>query len=204
MKPRAWIGLTFLAAAVLLPASAVAQDNALGGIGIGPRLTFVRGADSTEDRQRFSGASLRLRGAKFGLDLAMDFRSGVVGDDLTERFRDYPIQASLLVFPIRARLSPYLLGGVGWYTQSITTTTPGDTLPDSETTRTMGYHAGLGAEARLHRRIGIYLDYRYSMLRFGGDDDDPSRTHPRLIPFSERLGISHEGSMFTLGGVFYF
>ena len=50
----------------------------------------------------------------------------------------------------------------------------GTTTLDEETTRKMGYHGGFGAEARLHRHVGIYGDYRYTFIHFG-DNESPSR-----------------------------
>jgi hypothetical protein len=72
-----------------------------------------------------------------------------------------------------------------------------------ETTRTMGYHLGFGAEVRVHRRVGLHGDYRYTMLRFDDDEDAPS-VIPGWIPGAERLNLSHDGSMFTWGIAFYF
>src|SRR5687768_10040738 len=114
MTVRAWaigLGVTLL---VLLFAPQGAQAQGDAGISIGPRLTFIRGAsDSTEPAQRFSGGVIRFGGGKTAIELAMDYRSGVTGD-LTERVKDYPVQVSVLLFPVRGRLGPYLLGGVGW------------------------------------------------------------------------------------------
>jgi hypothetical protein len=209
---RAWrLGAAcLLTAGWLAPAAAYAQSDT-GGFAIGPRLTFIRGAaDSTEDAQRFSGGVIRLGGGKTAIELAVDYRSGVTGD-LTERIKDYPIQGSLLIFPVRARVAPYLLGGIGWYSQHVQRVTPGATTPvDEETTRRIGYHAGLGAEVRVHRRIGFYGDYRYTFIRFGEDETGPAAqspamtTTPTWIPFAERLRLSHEGSMWTWGATFYF
>ncbi len=187
--------------------SAAAQDG--GGFSIGPRLTFVRGTEGgPEGTQRFSGGVIRLGGGKAAIELAMDYRSGLTGD-LTERIRDYPIQASLLVFPFRTRLAPYLLGGVGWYSQHVTrfSAPTGTTVIEDETTRNRGYHAGFGAELRLHRRFGLYGDYRYTMISFGGDPESESIVPspiPGWIPGAERLRLAHEGSMFTWGATFHF
>lgn len=183
-----------LLAVVLTAVPAAAQTS---GFGIGPRLTFVRGGDPDADSQRFTGAAIRLGGGKTALELAMDFRSSV-GDDLTERIKDYPIQASLLVFPIRTRLAPYLVGGLGWYSQRVETLGPVQT--EAQTTRKVGYHAGVGGELGLHRRFGIYGDYRYTFIRFGGEDSSSLIN----LPLVNRLKMAHEGSMFTWGANFYF
>lgn len=195
------IGL--LAAVLLAPAPGLAQDG--GSIGIGPRLTFARGsADSPDGSQRFTGGMLRMGGGRAAIELAMDYRSDVTGD-LTERIKSYPIQASLLLFPVRARVAPYVLGGVGWYSQNVTrfSAPTGTIVVTDETTRKMGYHAGFGAEVRVHRRVGLHGDYRYTRLRFNDEDDAPS-TIPGWIPGAERLKLSHAGSMFTWGLAFYF
>lgn len=199
-------GLGILLALLLAsPAVVEAQDG--GSIGIGPRLTFIRGSeDSPDGTQRFSGGVLRIGGGKTAIELAMDYRSGLTGD-LTERIKDYPIQASLLLFPVRARIAPYVLGGVGWYNQHVThfSAPTGTTVIDEETTRKMGYHAGFGGEIRLHRRLGFYGDYRYTMIRFGDDEATGGASLiPGWIPGAERLKLSHDGSMFTWGATFYF
>ena len=211
MTIRVWASLT-LSLGLLLAAvsSADAQGN---GFGIGPRLTFVRGsADSPDGAQRFSGGAMRLGGGKTALEVAMDFRSGVTGD-LTERIKDYPIQASLLVFPVRGRIAPYLLGGVGWYSQRVEHLGATQAIVDEQTTRKMGYHGGFGGELRVHRHVGVYGDYRYTFIRFGDDASSsgaigtqPSREPvlPTWVPFAERLKMSHEGSMFAWGATFYF
>jgi hypothetical protein len=212
MTRRTLAGLGVVLVALLVtPAPAQAQS---GGFGIGPRLTFVRGsADLPDGTQRFNGGAIRFGGGKTALEIAMDFRSGVTGD-LTERIKDYPIQGSLLIFPVRSRLAPYLVGGVGWYTQRVERLGTTQVVQQSETTRTMGFHGGFGAEVRVHRHIGLYGDYRYTMIRFGDGEDTPmvgtadQRSNgsalPTWIPFAERLKMSHEGSMFTWGATFYF
>lgn len=179
-----------MTATILTAAPAWAQ-----GFGIGPRLTFVKGGDPEAESQRFTGAAIRLGDGKAALELAMDFRSST-GDDLTERVKDYPIQASLLYFPIRTRLAPYLLGGLGWYSQRVEVLGP--VQGEAQTTRKVGYHAGFGGELRFHRHVGAYGDYRYTFIDFGGDD-------PLIdLPLVNRLKMSHEGSMFTWGVNFYF
>jgi hypothetical protein len=56
----------------------------------------------------------------------------------------------------------------------------------------------------------LYGDYRYTMIRFGEQEDlgtttsQSTSTLPRWIPFAERLKMSHEGSMFAWGATFYF
>jgi hypothetical protein len=187
--------------ALFLTASPAAAQGGGTGFGIGPRLTFVRGTgDLPDGSQRFTGAAVRLGGGKTALEIAMDFKSGVTGD-LTERIKDYPIQGSLLIFPVRSRIAPYLLGGIGWYSQRVQQLTPTGGVLQEETTRKIGYHAGFGGEVRVHKHVGLYGDYRYTFIRFGTDDEGAM---PFTIPFAERLRMSHEGSMFAWGATFYF
>ena len=185
--------------AVLAPVTASAQ------VGIGPRISFVRGAEGpTGDSQRYTGGALRFGSGKTAIELALDYRSDQLAD-LTARITDYPFQASLLVFPVRRGLSPYLVGGVGWYSQKVQRLSSGGTITlDEETTRKMGYHGGIGAEARLHRHFGLYGDYRYTFIHFGDDDRPTTSSTLGLIPFADRLKLSHEGSQFTWGANFYF
>jgi Outer membrane protein beta-barrel domain len=199
MRMKALTGSVVTALVLVVPAAAQAQSS---GFGIGPRITFVRSSDLPEGSQRFSGGAIRLGGGKTALEIAVDFRSGLTGD-LSERIKDYPIQASLLIYPVRARIAPYLLGGVGWYSQRIERLGSSQTVLEDETTRKMGYHAGFGGELRAHRHIGIYGDYRYTFIRFGGDDET-APGFPSWIPFAERLKMSHQGSMFAWGATFYF
>jgi hypothetical protein len=197
--------VTLLAALAVLPARAFAQG---GGFAIGPRVTFVRGSeDLPESSRRFIGAAMRLGGGRSALEVSMDFRTDERGP-LNERIREYPIQASLLLFPVRARFAPYLLAGVGWYSQNVTrfVAPSGERIETEETTRKMGYHAGIGAELRLHRRFGMYGDLRYTKLGFGRDDDetDGDQNVPGWIPGASLLRLSHEGSTFVWGANVYF
>jgi hypothetical protein len=197
--------ITLLLAFVFAPASAFAQA---GGFAIGPRVTFVRGSeDLPESSRRFYGGAMRLGGGRAALELSMDFRTSEDGP-LNEKIRDYPVQASLLLFPVRARIAPYLLAGVGWYTQNVTrfVAPTGEIETTEETTREMGWHAGLGAELRLHRRFGIYGDLRYTRLGFGRDDDDldGDQNVPGWIPGASLLRLSHDGSTFVWGANLYF
>ena len=200
MNVRA-LGLTVMTATILLAPAVVSAQ-----VGIGPRISFVRGTEGGDDEsQRFFGGTLRMGSGKVALELALDYRSEETEDELA-RVTEYPFQASMLFFPVRARFAPYLLGGVGWYSQKIEHLVGAGPLDVEVTSRRFGYHAGFGAEARLHRRFALYGDYRYTFLDFGDDDDDdddePSR--PGLIPFAGQLGLSNEGSMFTWGAIFYF
>jgi Outer membrane protein beta-barrel domain len=185
---------------------AVPTASAQAGLAIGPRIAFVRGDSSSNDGStRFTGGVLRLGTGRTTLELALDYRSSLTGD-LLEKVTDMPIQGSMLFYPVRAAIAPYALGGIGWYSQNVKRfSQAGATTPiDEETTRRIGYHAGFGADLRLLRRLSLFGDYRYTFLHFGSDDDEIPDQTPSLIPFAERLKLSHEGSMFTWGAVLHF
>ncbi|MGQ0734924.1 MAG: outer membrane beta-barrel protein [Acidobacteriota bacterium] len=190
-----------VAAAVL---SAAEPVQAQPQFGIGPRVSFVRATQPTGNgAQRLSGGSVRFSGKRTAVELAVDYRAGVTGD-LAERIKDFPIQASLLVYPVRAVLSPYLLAGIGWYTEVQPGPVPQVNAGERRSRKT-GYHAGFGAELRVHRHVGLHGDYRYTFIGFGDPDQTSSTAStPRFIPFAEQLRLNHEGSMFTWGATFYF
>ena len=91
--------LTFVPAA-----SAVAQD---GAFGIGGRFAMIRGdAQADTSAERFTGGQIRARLSKrTAVELSLDIKT-VRSTDLTVRTRDFPIQGSLLLYPVRAALSP--------------------------------------------------------------------------------------------------
>jgi opacity protein-like surface antigen len=153
------------------------------------------------ERDRFTGGHVRARlSPRTAIELSIDRRTGL-NTAGSLRTREYPVQASLLVFPVRSVFSPYLLGGGGWYTSRF------DSLHDdvviaSETERGFGWHAGFGAELQLGRHAAVHADYRYTRLQFGdeGDDvagDEDEGGFSRFLP-------SYQGSMWTAGLTVYF
>jgi hypothetical protein len=164
--------------------------------GLGGRMSMVRGdVDANTSAERFFGGLLKLRlSPRATFEISFDRRTES-NELLTERTVEIPIQGSLLLYPVHTRLSPYVLGGVGWYTLRVEQLDSG-TVSESETSRRFGYHAGIGAELKLGRHAGLHADYRYTFLKFRGDDEEESLVG-RLTP-------SHEGSMWTAGLTLYF
>ena len=175
------------------------------GFGLGARLSMVKAdSDSEIDSQRFTGGQMRLRmSPKTALEVSLDVHSDT-SEDLTQKVREYPIQVSMLLYPIKGVFSPYLLGGPGWYSRKLELLDGNETL-SSETTRRFGWHAGFGAELLLGKHAGIHADYRYTFLDFGDDDetDQPAAANGRSSFVSGFLP-SYEGSMWTAGVTFYF
>ena len=198
--------LTAIAAfAVMVASPAHAQ-----GIGLGARMSMVRGdvqVDPAAAAQRFTGGQIRARiSPRTSVEISIDRRSEV-STDLTQRVRDYPLQGSLLLFPIRSTFSPYVLGGVGWYTHAVDTMAAGKVL-ESASTRKMGYHGGFGAEIKLGRHAGVHADYRYTMVHFGDGTDLGASlaagTSLGTTGLASRFKPSYDGSMWTAGVTFYF
>jgi Outer membrane protein beta-barrel domain len=176
------------------------------GFGIGGRLAWVtRGVDADVDANvdadvdtlRFVGGQVRLLSQRFGVEVSMDRRSESF-ELLNQKVTETPIQTSLLLRLAGGRVTPFLLGGPGWYRRKVEAIDggPGDL---SVSTTEFGWHAGGGLEILPSRHIGIHGDYRYTFLDFGNDDDDDDGEGlvGRLLP-------GHRGSMWTIGATVYF
>jgi hypothetical protein len=199
--------LTAIAAFAVMVAS---PAHAQATFGLGARMSMVRGdvqADPAASAQRFTGGQIRARlSPKTSVEISIDRRTEA-STDLTQRVRDYPLQGSVLLFPIRSTFSPYVLGGVGWYTHAVDTMAAGKVL-ESASTRKMGYHGGFGAEMKMGRHAGVHADYRYTMVHFGdgtGAAGGPAAgTSAGTTGLASRLRPSYDGSMWTAGVTFYF
>jgi hypothetical protein len=204
------IGLLLFGVIVGVADLAHAQSGGSNGgvFGIGPRVTFQRGENAPPDASplRLLGGQLKLRlSPGTAIEVAADYESSV-NESLKQRVKTMPIQASLMVFPLKSTLAPYLLGGVGWYRVSVSDTGATATSTTTKSIREMGYHAGLGAEIRI-RRIALHGDYRYNHIRFGGAGDDAppaASLVPGLSLIQESLKMSHSGSMWNWGATFFF
>src|SRR5512145_2163844 len=115
MRHPVWLAGA-LAGVVLI--GMVPEEAAAQGFGLGPRFSFVKGQAATgTPAVKFLGGTMRMRNSRrTAIELAMDYRA-TRNDENTERLRERPIQASLLIFLVRGRVSPYLLGGFGMYSR---------------------------------------------------------------------------------------
>ena len=189
--------LVVVAASLLaLPTAAAAQS-----FGIGPHLSVIRShSPSNTPADRLWGGTLRLTGSRsLGLELAMDYKV-TRNEEETERIRERPMQASLLLFLGRNRVSPYLLGGAGLYTVTTDALGPQGKVLSSESERKVGYHLGGGVELFFVRHAALFVDYRYRFVRFGDPEDG---SEPIGIPGLEGR-LSHRGSMWKSGIALYF
>jgi hypothetical protein len=191
MRTRHFVGGAL--AVLMLAAPCAAQ-----GFGIGARMSMVRGdaqADPAATARRFLGGQIRARvSPKTALEISLERRTQT---GLAERVRDYPLQGSLLLYPLHSTFSPYLLGGVGWYTHVVDAMSAGQ-VTASESSRKMGYHLGFGAELKVGAHAGVHADYRYTMVHFG--DGTSSGT----TGLASRFKPSYDGSMWTAGFTVYF
>ncbi len=173
------------------------------GFGVGARLAWVTrdvdadvdaDVDVDADALRFVGGQIRLLGDRFGFEVSMD-RHSKSFELLNEKVTETPIQASLIMRLRSGSVSPFLLGGPGWYRRKVEAIDgPGDL---SVSTTEFGWHGGIGLEILPSRHFGIHGDYRYTFLDFDDDDDDDGGFIAGLLP-------GHRGSMWTLGASFYF
>jgi hypothetical protein len=174
-------------------------------IGLGPRFAFVRGDVKADASTRYMGGLLRLRPSpRVALEVSLDYRNHL-NESLTERIKDYPIQGSLLLYPVRTTISPYVLGGIGWYRQRVDQLLDDEVLESTTTSKT-GYHAGLGADLWIGRHATVHADYRYTFIGRGGDEEAAPGAVPipGLGGLQDRLQLSHKGSMWTSGVTVYF
>lgn len=191
MRKAVVVSTCAVAACLLFSSSSFAQ-----GLGVGGRMSLVRGnVASQTSAERFLGGQIRLPlSPRSALEVSLDRRTES-SPDLTQKVVETPIQGSLLLYPMRSTLAPYVLGGVGWYTHRVDQLASG-VATTSETSKRFGYHAGIGAEIKLGRHAGVHADYRYTFLNFKNNTDDGS-----LV---SRFKPSYEGSMWTAGMTLYF
>lgn len=184
--------LSILAFGALL---AIAAPVSAQGIGIGARVAWVTtDTDLDVDSVRFVGGQVRMLSQRVGLEVSID-RHSESFDLLNQQITETPIQASLLLRLGGGRVSPFLLGGPGWYRRSVQSIDGPDV---SVNTTEFGWHAGGGLEIRAGRHVGIHGDYRYTFLDFGDDDEEEDAGFIRgLLP-------GHRGSMWTVGATVYF
>lgn len=194
LRPMLLIGLSSF---LFTAAPCVAQ-----GFGVGARMTAMKSDTETfgdEGAARFTGVHMRMRSSqRVGIEVSLDWHSEEF-DSLDERVREFPLQASLLLYPVRGAFSPYVLVGPGWYTTKVDSLSDED--EETESTRTFGWHAGFGAELVFAKHVGIHADYRYTFLNFGGDDDDDDDDDGGLF---SRVLPRHQGSMWAAGFTIYF
>jgi opacity protein-like surface antigen len=150
-----WIAAAMPAAAVLAPAVAFADDSDAGiaaGASLGGRAEYFRAKEATAGSWS-PGLQLRLPfSPMFALEGSIDYRKETIGTSVVDV---YPVQASLLVFLMpSSRLTPYVLGGAGWYYTQVE-------APYKRTQYRYGPHAGAGLKLSLNHSWSVDGSYRY-------------------------------------------
>ena len=187
---------TLLSIFALAALMAVASPVSAQGFGIGARLAWVTSDTELDvDSVRFFGGQIRLLSERVGLELSID-RHSESFELVNQKVTETPIQASLLLRLASGSISPFLLGGPGWYRRSVEAIEGPDV---SVNTTEFGWHAGGGVEFHAGRHFGVHGDYRYTFLDFGDDDDEEDDAG-----FVRGLLPGHRGSMWTVGATVYF
>lgn len=167
-------------------------DVGAGRISLGGRGAYYDPGDG--DGVWYGGAQLRWHMTDvLALEGSVDYREEDLGKndtlfDLDARV--LPIQASLLVYLLpQSRVTPFLLGGGGWYSTKVEISGLGD-----ETQDRFGAHAGGGLQFFLDRSWSIDATYRYVWLE-GIKSKGRSLTETRF---------KQDGPMATAGINFHF
>jgi opacity protein-like surface antigen len=162
------------------------EDVSKGVFSIGGRAMYFNPLDG--DDNWHGGAQVRLHlGEIFAIEGSADYRKNDFGDTTVKTF---PVQASGLVYLLPGkRLSPFLLGGAGWYFTDVDG--PGGY---DKTQHRFGLHAGGGLQFMLHRNWSIDGSYRFVWLE-------------RVQSRDEKLfdkKFQDEGHMVTIGLNYHF
>ena len=216
-KQAAAIGM-----AIALVLGAAAGDAQAQGFGIGPRMVMVSGTNSPlEDTPNASSAKLtggfmRIRASRhMGVELSMDFRT-TTDPTNTIKIRQTPIQGSVLFYPFKTAIAPYVMGGVGWYKQKFEAMSEGQTIATTNNSE-FGYHTGVGGELMLGKHASIFVDYRYTFINIDGIGGLLGKAMSLtsitglISSFantnslsSDLSGVTGHGSMWTTGMTIYF
>ena len=163
-----------LSSAALAPRVASADDQlhaAQPGVTFGGRGTYFHPNDA--DHGSWSGgAQLRLHiTSVIAVEASADYRQSRFEGTVVDI---YPVQGSLMLYLTpNYPISPYILGGEGWYTTHVR---------GGDTTHRYGPHAGAGLEAALNRHWTIDGSYRYLWTQ---SLTVPTSAHPLGKNFSD-------------------
>ncbi len=147
-----------LGVAGVKPAAAegIFDDVNLGLLSIGGRATYFDPKEG--DANWFGGGQLRLHPFKFlAVEGSVDYRKTDVSSTTV---RTFPVQGSALIYPFGTkRLSPFILGGAGWYFTNVEVPHGFD-----KTQHRFGAHAGVGLQLFLSEHLSLDSTYRHIWL----------------------------------------
>ena len=126
----------------------------IGTFSLGGRATYWDQEDGSD--RWFGGAQLRVHPSQyFAIEGSADYRREKF--DGGTKTHTYPVQASLLIYPIgTTRVAPFILGGGGWYYTTVDG--PGNF---EDTQNRFGAHAGGGLQFFLTNHVSFDGTYRY-------------------------------------------
>lgn len=185
---RTFAAALSLAAALCGAAGASEMGHPRPGLEIGGRGAYFK--PDRADGAWSPGALVRIHlGRVWAVEGSADFRQQYGGAGDAYRITTYPVQASLLayIFP-DSPVTPYVLGGVGWYNQHIR----GPGIDD--TTDRIGPHAGGGLAFYLNQFWSMDATYRFIWI------ESPSSADARL----DNKRFNDRGHMITAGLNYHF
>jgi opacity protein-like surface antigen len=149
------IGLGGIASPAL-SADWLTEDVSKGLFSLGGRAMYFNPSDGEDNWHGGAQARLHL-GEIFAIEGSADYRKNDFGDTTVHT---YPVQATALMYLLPGkRISPFVLGGAGWYYTSVDG--PGGL---SDTQHRFGLHGGGGLQLMLNRHWSIDGTYRYVWL----------------------------------------
>jgi opacity protein-like surface antigen len=149
-------------------------------LSIGGRGTYFDSNDTSP--KWYGGAQVRLHlGQIFAIEGSADYREKKYESTFT---RSYPVQVSGLIYLLPGkRISPFILGGGGWYYTQVKG--PGDF---DDTQNRFGLHAGGGLQWMLTAHWSIDSTYRYIWLeKFQSRDENLVDRNTRTMRTWSRL-----------------
>lgn len=147
---------------LLMTLSTIGRTEEMGvgdkGFSIGPRVSYFKPEDA-ENGSFSGGVQARVHFTPvLGLEGSIDYRKDDYADGVS--IKTYPVQASLMAyFMPHSPLSPYVLGGTGWYFTQV----KGPAI-ETETDNRFGLHAGAGLEFLLNESLSLDGSYRFIWL----------------------------------------
>lgn len=132
------------------------EDVDIGLLSVGARATYFNPRDG--DSNWFGGAQVRLHPFKyFAIEGSADYRETDIGSTTV---RTFPVQGSALIYPFGTkRISPFILGGGGWYFTNVEG--PGNY---DDTQQRFGAHVGGGVQIFITNHFSIDSTYRHIWL----------------------------------------
>lgn len=150
------LGLSLFPGSLWAGKNLLMEDMSKGVFSLGGRALYYDPIDGSDSWR--GGAQARWYLSEiFALEGSMDYRKNDFGDS---EVRTFPLQLSGLIYLLPGkRLSPFLLGGGGWYYTDVEG--PGGT---EDVQQRFGLHGGGGLQLMLSRNWSVDGSYRWVWL----------------------------------------